>query len=57
MRIASKGKYFIRGINKETKRAVYPFYDGFDTKKEATRIAEKLNTIDNKYVYTIVKYK
>lgn len=42
MRIAPKGKYFIKGQNVDGK-TFYPFYDGFKNLKQAQDIAHKLN--------------
>lgn len=44
MRIAPKGKWFIRATNLENGKKFSPFYDGFNTKKEAQEMCDKLNT-------------
>lgn len=56
MRIASQGKWFIKGFDKRTGKFFYPFYDGFNTKDEAETICNKLNVSTNdKYTHEVVK--
>ena len=57
MRIASKGNWNICGLNKETNKVIYPFYDGFNTKEEAYRILRALQSMDDKYNYIVIKNK
>jgi hypothetical protein len=55
MRTASKGNWNISGTNKDTGKVIYPFYDGFNTKKEAIEICGKLQLADSKHTYTVIK--
>ena len=57
MRVASTGNYNVVGTNRETNCVIYPFYDGFKTKREALDIANKLATVDNKHTYSVIKNK
>ena len=57
MRIASKGNWNISGLNKETNKIIYPFYDGFNTKEEAYRMLRALQNMDNKHIYIVIKNK
>ena len=57
MRVASKGAYNVVGMNNETEKIIYPFYDGFATKKEATNIMEALSRMDAKHTYIVIKNK
>ena len=57
MRVASKGAYNVVGMNNETEKIIYPFYDGFSTKKEATDIMEALSRMDDKHTYIVIKNK
>jgi hypothetical protein len=55
MRIAPKGKWFITSTNKTTGKKRFPFYDGFDTKKEALDVCEKLDKVTINYIHEVVK--
>ncbi len=55
MRIAAKGKYFIEATDKKRNRKFFPFYDGFDTKKEAEEFCEKMNKATPNFAHTVVK--
>lgn len=57
MRVASRGNWNISGLNKETDKVIYPFYDGFDTKEEAYRMLRALQSMDDKHIYIVIKNK
>ena len=57
MRTASNGKYNVIGVDKVTGKIIYPFYDGFNTKKEAAEMADTMDSMDNKHFYVMVKNK
>jgi hypothetical protein len=57
MRIASKGNWNISGINKETDKVIYPFYNGFNTKEEAYKMLRALQGMDDKHIYIVIKNK
>ena len=57
MRVASSGNWNISGLNKETEKIIYPFYDGFNTKEEAYRVLRTLQSLDNKHTYIVIKNK
>ena len=54
MRVASNGRYNVIGMNKETEKVIYPFYDGFATKEEANKICKCLSDIDDKHSYIVI---
>lgn len=43
MRVAPKGKYFVIATDTKNGRVRYPFYDGWNTKREAQAICEALD--------------
>ena len=57
MRVASRGNWNISGLNKETNKIIYPFYDGFNTKEEAYRMLRALQDMDDKHIYIVIKNK
>ena len=57
MRVASRGRWNISGLNKETEKIIYPFYDGFNTKEDAYRVLRTLQSLDNKHTYIVIKNK
>ena len=57
MRIASKGNWNVCGINKESGKVIYPFYDGFNTKVEAEEMKDSLNRLDRRHTYSVIKNK
>ena len=57
MRIASRGNWNISGINNETGKVIYPFYDGFNTKDEAYKVLRTLQSLDSKHTYIVIKNK
>lgn len=54
MRVASNGRYNVIGMNKETDKVIYPFYDGFKTKEEANKIRECMSNMDDKHIYIVI---
>lgn len=55
MRTAPKGKYFIIATDTKTGRKIYPFYDGWQTKREAQAICEALDRYAHrKLIHSIV---
>ena len=54
MKTAPKGKWFVRATNTETGKKFSPFYDGFDTKKEAREICDKLNTASPNILHEVM---
>ena len=57
MRIASKGNWNVIGTNKESGKVIYPFYDGFSTKREAEGIRDMIEGLDSKHTYSVIKNK
>lgn len=57
MRIASKGNWNIVGMDKETEKVIYPFYDGFNTKNEAINMCNALSNMDSTRTYIVIKNK
>ena len=57
MRVASIGKYNVIGKNRETGKVIYPFYDGFKTKKEAINMADAMDKADDKHSYSVIDNK
>ncbi len=55
MRIAPKGKWFIRSTDKESGKKSFPFYDGFNTKKEAQEICEKFNKAAPNHIHEVIR--
>ena len=55
MRTAPKGKWFIRARETESGFEFYPFYDGFNTKKEAQKVCKKLNKATQKVIHEVVR--
>lgn len=60
MRTAPTGKYFLRVTRLETGKSFSPFYNGYNTKKEAKQVLESYDVIDGskssnpKYKYELV---
>jgi hypothetical protein len=54
MRIAPKGKWFIRATDTARGNKFFPFYDGFNTKKEAQEMCDKLNKAQPGYIHEVV---
>ena len=45
MRVAAQGKWFIQATNNTTGKKFFPFYNGFNTKKEAQEVCDTMNKI------------
>lgn len=54
MKIAPKGKWFIRATDTARGNKFFPFYDGFNTKKEAQEMCDKLNKAQPGYIHEVV---
>jgi hypothetical protein len=58
MRTAPTGKYFLRVTRLETGKQFSPFYNGYNTKKEANKVLESFDVIDgSKSNNPIYKYE
>ena len=57
MRIASKGNWNVVGMDNETEKIIYPFYDGFNTKDEALKMCTALSNMDGTRTYIVIKNK
>ena len=54
MRTAARGKWFICATDLKRGNKFFPFYDGFDTKKEAQELCEKMNKATTKFFHEVV---
>ena len=57
MRIVSKGNWNVCGTNNENGKVIYPFYDGFNTKVDASLMRHNLAQVDKKHIYRVIKNK
>lgn len=57
MRIAPSGNWNVVGTNLQNGNKIYPFYDGFKTKKEAESICDNLSKLDRRHSYIIERQK